>query len=87
MGSRPRERHRSGELPEPDREQGRAQRVLERLPGAEVGREREGAYHLGRPDRPLSGTRPRGSWSGILLHVETLVTLERMSREGPSAAA
>ena len=30
---------RSGELAEPNREHGRPQRVLERLPGAEVGRE------------------------------------------------
>ena len=46
-------RRRSGELAETDREHGGAQRVLERLPGAEVGREREGADHLGGADRPL----------------------------------
>ena len=44
----------SGELAEPDGEHGGAQRVLERLPGAEVGREREGADHLGSADRPLA---------------------------------
>ena len=41
-------RRRSGELAETDREHGGAQRVLERLPGAEVGGDRERADHLGR---------------------------------------
>ena len=44
-------RRRSGELAEADREHGGAQRVLERLPRAEVGRERQGPDHLGRADR------------------------------------
>ena len=47
-------RRRSGELAETDREHGGAQRVLERLPGAEVGRERQRADHLGGADRPLA---------------------------------
>ena len=46
-------RRRSGQLPETDREHGGAQRVLERLPGAEIGRERQRADHLGRADRLL----------------------------------
>ena len=44
----------TGELAESDREHGAAQRVLERLTGAEVGREREGADHLGGADRLLA---------------------------------
>jgi hypothetical protein len=44
----------SGELTEADRKHGGAQRVLEWLPGAEVGREREGTNHLGSADRPLA---------------------------------
>ena len=48
----------SGELAEPDREHGGAQRVLERLPGAEVGREREGTDHLGGADRLLMLREP-----------------------------
>ena len=44
----------SGELAEADREHGGAHRVLERLPGAEVGGERQGADHLGGTDRPLA---------------------------------
>ena len=47
-------RRGSGELAEADREHGSAQRVLERLPGAEVGRERKGTDHLGGADRPLT---------------------------------
>ena len=43
----------AGELAEADREHRRAQRVLERLAGTEVGRERKGADHLGRTNRPL----------------------------------
>jgi hypothetical protein len=43
----------SGELTETDREHRSAQRVLERLAGAEVGCERQGANHLGSADRPL----------------------------------
>ena len=46
-------RRRSGELAEADGEHGGAQRVLERLPGAEIGRERECTDHLGDTDRPL----------------------------------
>ena len=57
-------RRRSGELAETDREHGGAQRVLERLPGAEVGREREGADHLGRADRPLRRKHRRSNRSG-----------------------
>ena len=59
-------RRRSGELAEPDGEHGRAQRVLERLPGAEVGREREGTNHLGGADRLLAGRQRRCDRSGIL---------------------
>jgi hypothetical protein len=44
---------RSGELAETNREHGAAQRMLERLPGAEVGCDREGTNHLGRADRSL----------------------------------
>ena len=47
-------RRRSGELAEPDREHGGAQRVLERLPGAEIGRERQRPDHLGRANRLLA---------------------------------
>ena len=46
-------RRGSGELAEPDREHGAAHRVLERLPGAEIGRERERADDLGGADRLL----------------------------------
>ena len=46
-------RRRPGELAEADREHGRAQRVLERLPGAEVGGERERPDQLGGADRLL----------------------------------
>ena len=56
----------SGELAETDREHGGAQRVLERLPGAEVGREREGADHLGSADGPLAGRQPCRACRGIL---------------------
>ena len=45
---------RSGELAEPDREHRGAQRMLERLPGTEVGRERERTDHLGGADRLLA---------------------------------
>ena len=44
----------SGELAETDCEHGGAHRVLERLPGTEVGRERECTNHLGSADRPLA---------------------------------
>ena len=40
-------------------------RVLERLPGAEVGREREGSDHLSGADRPLAGMEGRCNCSGI----------------------
>ena len=56
----------SGELAETDREHGGAQRVLERLPGAEVGREREGTDHLGSADRPLARRHHCCDCSGIL---------------------
>ncbi len=46
-------RRRARELAEADREHGRAQRVLEWLPGAEVGGERQGPDQLGRADRLL----------------------------------
>ncbi len=44
----------SGELAEPSREHGAPQRVLERLTGAEVGRERKRTHHLGGADRLLT---------------------------------
>ena len=44
----------SGELAQPDREHRAAQRVLERLPGAEVGRERKGTDHLRGADGPFA---------------------------------
>jgi hypothetical protein len=39
------------ELAETNREHGRPQRVLERLPGSEIGRKRERPDQLGRADR------------------------------------
>ena len=66
----------SGELAETDREHGGAQRVLERLPGAEVGRERQGTDHLGGADRPLARRQRRCDRSGILgRHVGILLRL------------
>ena len=47
-----------GELPQTDREQGGAQGVLERLPGAEVGRQRERSDHLGSANRSLARRQP-----------------------------
>ena len=47
-------RRRPGELAEPHREHGGAQRVLERLAHAEVRRERERADDLGGADRLLA---------------------------------
>ena len=44
----------TGELAEPYGEHGAPQRVLERLTGAEVGREREGTDNLGGADRLLA---------------------------------
>ena len=43
----------SRQLAEAHREDGSTQRMLERLPGAEVGRERKRADHLGGADRLL----------------------------------
>ena len=47
----------AGELPETDGEHGAAERMLERLAGAEVGGERERADHLGDADRLLGPGR------------------------------
>ncbi len=44
-----------GELAEPDREHGAPHRVLERLPRAEIGRERQRADDLRGADRLLDG--------------------------------
>src|SRR6266566_5281095 len=60
---------------EADREHGRAQRVLERLPGAEVGGEREDAGQLGRADRLLDLICRRHAGFGIrAVHLESLAT-------------
>ena len=68
-------RRRSGELAETDREHGRAQRMLERLPGAEVGREREGTDDLGSADRLLL-RKQQANRSGILsCHVKDPIPL------------
>ena len=61
-------RRRSGQLAETHREHSRTQRVLERLPGAEVGRERQDADHLGGADRLLDRERPRASCLGFAYH-------------------
>ena len=53
----------SRELAETDREHGGAQRVLERLPRAEVGRGGASADHLRGPDRLLRRGRRRGDCS------------------------
>ena len=45
---------RARKLAETNREDSSPQRVLERLPCAEVGREREGTDYLGSADRPLA---------------------------------
>ena len=58
-------RRRSGQLAEPHREHSRTQRVLERLPGAEVGRERQDADYLGGADRLLDRERPRAFCLGL----------------------
>ena len=66
-------RRRSGELAQPDREHRGAQRVLERLPRPEVGRQRQRTHHLGRTDRPLPGRRPSCACCRILrVHGDTL---------------
>jgi hypothetical protein len=49
---------RSGEFAETDREHGGAERVLDRLPGAEVRGDRECADNLGGADRALTGRHP-----------------------------
>jgi len=48
---------RAGQLAEIDREDGGAQGVLQRLPRAEVGRDRQRAYDLGGADRRVRATR------------------------------
>ena len=57
-------RRRSGELAETDCEHRGAQRMLERLPGAEVGRERDRADGLGRANRLLD-VRQCSTSSGV----------------------
>lgn len=52
-------RRRGGELAKSDREHRSSQRVLERLAGAEVGRERESADDLGSTDRLLDRSHHR----------------------------
>ncbi len=56
---------RSGKLAETDGEDGRAQRMLERLTGAEVGRKRQRPDHLCRTDGRLLGERPRRLRSAV----------------------
>jgi hypothetical protein len=63
---------RSGKLAEADRENGGTQRVLERLRGAEIGREREGANNLGCTDSRLVGWRPCRP-SPVVRHAVTLL--------------
>ena len=46
--------------------------MLERLPGAEVGGEREGADHLGGTDRPLGRRHHRCDRTPLLRHCVTL---------------
>ena len=78
-------RRRAGELAETNREHRRAQRVLERLAGAEVGGEREGADHLGRTNRPLRYTRHFCRCAIARRHGDTLLRLRR--RVPPRAAS
>ena len=66
----------SGELAEPDRQHGGAQGVLERLPGAEVGSDREGADDLGSANRPLRRARCCcGTPDGVYRHTSTILLL------------
>ncbi len=55
-----------GELAETNREHSGAQGMLERLPRTEVGREREGADHLGRADRAFLPRRCCCDAAGVL---------------------
>ena len=57
---------RSGELTETHREHRAAQRVLERLSGAEVGRERECTDDFGRTDRLLARSHVCSDFSVLL---------------------
>ena len=56
----------AGELTKPHREHRAAQGMLERLPRAEVGRERERADHLGRAKRALGRGRCVRDCHGIV---------------------
>ena len=74
----------SGELAEPDGEHGGAQRVLERLARAEVGREREGADHLCGADRPLARRQPCCDCSWIVgRHLEEPTPIVAQARDRP----
>jgi hypothetical protein len=67
-------------------EHGRAQRVLERLPRAEVGGERQGADDLGSADRPLAGRQHcRGRPRILRRHVSILRPDERDYRAEASS--
>ena len=66
-------RRRSGELAQANREHRAAHRMLERLSGAEVGRERQGADDLGGANRPRARGEPGCLLPEVpLLHVATL---------------
>ena len=80
-------RRRSGELAETDREHGAAQRVLERLPGAEVGREREGADHLGGADRRPAHRQRRRGCSGMLRRHDWILRRGEASASPPRRQA
>ena len=80
-------RGRSGELAQTDGQHGRAQGVLQRLPGAEVGGERQGADHLGSTDRLLACRQYSCDRSGILRrHVDTLLPYVGRSQRRPTVA-
>ena len=81
-------RGRSGELAQTDGQHGRAQGVLQRLPGAEVGGERQGADHLGSTDRLLACRQYSCDRSGILRrHVDTLLPDVGRSAQADGAPA
>ena len=65
---------RACELTEPYRDHGGTQRVLERLTGAEVGREREGADDLRRANRLLDRGLCRPCSRGRCRHAQSLCT-------------
>ena len=68
---------RAGELAEPNREHRRAQCVLERLAGAEVGGERKGANHLRGTNRSLRYRRHCCRLAIACCHGETLLRFRR----------